>query len=71
MIQIQGGTLHGVGSLSGALQVSSTGQIAPGNGSIGTLSVSGNASFAGGSLAEYLEPSEVLARATCWLSPAT
>ena len=54
MIQVQGGTLHGLGSVSGALQVSGTGQIAPGNGTIGTLSVSGNTSFSGGSLAEYL-----------------
>jgi len=54
MVQIQGGNLHGVGSISGALQVSASGQVAPGNGSIGTLSVSGNTSFSGGSLAEYL-----------------
>jgi hypothetical protein len=52
-IKIQGGILHGTGSVTGKLQVSGTGQIAPGD-SIGTLSVTGNTSFSGGSLAVEL-----------------
>jgi hypothetical protein len=52
-VKIQGGILHGTGTVTGKLQVSGTGQISPGD-SIGTLSVTGNVSFSAGSLSEEL-----------------